>query len=96
MKTTILTACAMFLALATPSQADCVFNAKSKTKFKRIDNHTLMLYGGGGPDILIKTFSFILPHSSITVLKDSFCSYEDTVLLIDGEVVGVRVVTKID
>ncbi len=96
MKTTILAACATLLALTTPSQADCVINAKSKTTFTRIDSHTLLLQGGTGPDIIIKTFAFIMQSSSITVLKDDFCSFESEVLLVDGDVVDVNQVTKVD
>lgn len=96
MKTTILAACTIILALATSSKADCVVGAKNKTTYTRIDNHTLLLQGGFGSDIIIKTFAFINQGSTIVVLKDDFCSYESAVLLIDGEVVDVQRVTKVD
>jgi hypothetical protein len=76
--------------------ADCVFGAKSKTSFTRLDSHTIILSGGYGRDILVKTFCFIYSSSNVTVLKDSFCSYESAVLYVDGEVCDARSVQKLD
>ena len=84
------------LMLALPSQADCVINAKSKTKFTILDSHTILLSGGTGPDIIIKTFEFLNSSSSIMVLKDSFCSLESAVLYVDGKPIDVNQVTKLD
>ncbi len=84
------------LALTLQVHADCVWNAKSKRSFQRIDNHTILLTGGPGPDILIKTWSFVYSTSTVAVLKDSFCSHENAVLLIDGEVADAREVRKLD
>ena len=83
------------LILSAPSFADCVYGAKSKAKFTVLDSHTILLQGGSGPDVIIKTFAFINRGSTITVLKDSFCSFESAVLYIDGEVVDANQVTKI-
>ncbi len=85
----------IFCFIAGSAYADCVYFAKSKLSFRVIDSHTLILSGGPGPDILIKTFAFINKTSSILVLKDSFCSYDSGVLLIDGEVAAVNQVTKL-
>lgn len=85
----------IFCCIASSTFADCVYFAKSKLSFRVIDSHTLILSGGPGPDILIKTFAFINKTSSVLVLKDSFCSYESGVLLIDGEVADVNQVTKL-
>jgi hypothetical protein len=82
--------------LALPSQADCVINAKSKTKFTVLDSHTILLSGGIGPDIIIKTYAFLSSSSSVTVLKDSFCSFESAVLYVDGATVDANQVTKVD
>ena len=87
--------CIFLLTLSTASFADCVYSAKDKSKFTVLDNHTIILQGGPGPDIIIKTYSFINRASSITVLKDSFCSYESAVLYIDGEVADAKQVTKV-
>lgn len=84
-----------FLTLSAQSFADCVYGAKDKSKFTVLDSHTIILQGGSGSDIIIKTYSFIHRSSSITVLKDSFCSYESAVLYIDGEVADANQVTKV-
>ena len=81
--------------LALSSQADCVYNAKSKTSFRVLGSSTILLTGGYGSDILIKTYSYFYPSSSVTVLKDSFCSYDDSVLYIDDEVVDAQQVKKL-
>ena len=82
-------------AVAFNANADCVYGAKEKTSFVVLDSHTIILKGGYGNDILIKTYSFINSYSSITVLKDSFCSYDSAVLYVDNETVDVNQVTKI-
>ena len=82
--------------MTTSSFADCVVGAKMKTSFTLLDSHTLLLQGGPGPDIIIKTFSFIFKTSTIKILKDHFCSYESAVLYIDDEVVDVNEVTKVE
>lgn len=95
MKTIAKIICIYLLTLSIPSFADCVYSAKDKAKFIVLDSHTIILQGGPGPDIIIKTYSFINRSSSITVLKDSFCSYDSAVLYIDGEVVDANQVTKV-
>ena len=82
--------------MTTSSFADCVVGAKQKTSFTVLDSHTLLLQGGPGPDIIIKTFAFILKTSTVKILKDDFCRYESAVLYIDEEVVDVNKVTKVD
>lgn len=70
--------------------AECVLNAKSKVSFQVIDSHTIMLTGGLGKGIIIKTFAFLTSVSKVTVLKDDFCDYESAVLYVDGEVIDVQ------
>ncbi len=70
--------------------ADCVYGAKSKNKFVVLDSNTVILKGGYGKDILIKTFAFIYGSSSLSILKDDFCSYESAVLYVDGQVADVN------
>jgi hypothetical protein len=77
------------------ANADCVIGAKMKISFTVLDTHTVMLRGGGGKDILIKTFSFLYSSSQVTVLKDSFCDYESAVLYVDGEVIDAQQVKGI-
>ena len=81
--------------LMTSIQADCVYGAKDKTSFQVLDGNTLMLTGGYGSNIIIKTYSYFYSSSDVRVLKDSFCSYESAVLYIDGEVVDAQQVTKL-
>jgi hypothetical protein len=78
------------------AKADCVWSAKSKTRFTRLDTHTIVLQGGFSADILIKTYSFINNNANVSILKDSFCSYESAVLYVDGSVVDVQEVKKLD
>ena len=82
-------------SLVTVSQADCVYGAKDKTSFQVLDGNTLMLKGGYGSNIIIKTYSYFYSSSNVQVLKDSFCSYDSAVLYIDGEVVNAQQVTRI-
>ena len=74
----------ILLIFTQGGRADCVIGAKSKTYYTRLDAHTIVLSGGYGGNILIKTFGFIYPTSDVVILKDVFCSYEDAVLYIDG------------
>lgn len=75
--------------------ADCVYGAKDKTKYTKLDNHSIVLQGGYGNGILIKTYCSIYGSSEVQVLKDDFCSYESAVLYIDGQVCDANQVTKI-
>jgi len=77
-------------------RADCVIGAKSKTYYTRLDAHTIVLSGGFGGSILIKTFGFIYPTSNVVILKDAFCSYDEAVLYVDGEVCDANSVQKLD
>ena len=89
--------CAAMLAIGSSSKAtaDCVYGAKSKTSYVFLDNHTILLKGGYGRDILIKSFSFFYSSSEVTVQKDDFCDYESTVLYVDGETVDAQQVKSI-
>lgn len=89
----------LFLVLLVISQnifADCVYGAKYKTSYTVLGNHAIILKGGSGADILIKSFSFFYPSSDVTVLKDSFCSYDSAVLYVDGETVDANQVERLD
>ena len=85
----------LLLSITTNSFGDCVWGAKDKTYFTFVNNHTIILKGGLGSDILIKTYCTILRNSNIQVLKDNFCSYESSVLYIDGEVCDVNQVESL-
>lgn len=96
MKSLVTFVSLILLSLSPTCFADCVLGAKDKTGFVVLDSHTIMLKGGYGPDIIIKTFASIYRSSEVSVLKDSFCSYDSAVLYIDGEVADANQVTKID
>lgn len=88
----------LVLAMATianAASADCVIDAKSKTSFVVLDSNTLLLKGGIGSDILIKSFQFFYPSSNVTVLKDSFCDFATDVLYVDGQLVSVQAVKQL-
>lgn len=79
------------------AHADCVVGAQLKLQFVVIDSHTILLTNGSGDSspILIKSFAFFYPSSSVTILKDSFCDFEDAVLYVDGELVDVQQIKRI-
>ena len=81
--------------MTASANADCVISAKSKRSYVVLDSHTIMLKNGIGADIIIKSFAFFNTASQLTVLKDSFCSFENAVLYVDGEVVDVQQVTNV-
>lgn len=85
----------LLFLLILNANADCVYGAKDKTSFTVLDSNSIILSGGYGYNILVKTYSYIYSNSSITVLKDSFCSYEDAVLYIDGGVCDAREVKRL-
>lgn len=83
-------------ALALPSSvasADCVFLAQAKHDIVLLDRHTVLLTGGLGGDVILKTFAGIDRRSEIIVIRDNFCSFTPSVLLVDGELVSVGRVT---
>lgn len=92
----LVSAAAILAFMTSTSYADCVFGAKSKSSYVVLDSRTIMLTGGFGADIIIKTISYINRFSSVSILKDSFCSYERAVLYIDGSVVDANQVTKLN
>jgi len=96
MKYLVTFVCGLSLLCPSASFAECVYGAKDKTRYVVLDSHTIMLKGGYGSDIIVKTFAFIYSSSEVTVLKDSFCSYDSAVLYVDGEVADANQVTKID
>lgn len=84
------------LSLTLTCHADYVTGAKSKTKYQILDSHTILLTGGHGPDILIKTWEFLSKYDTIAVLKDSFGSYDSAVLYVNEKPIDVTQVTKIN
>jgi len=75
----------LLLTISCSAMADCVEGALHKTKFSRLNNHTVALSGGYGSPIVIKTDCLIKRNSTVSILKDSFCSASEAVLFVDGE-----------
>jgi len=96
MKKRIVAAGMAAFLIAGPAAADCVIGAKSKTQYQVLDSHTIMLSGGYGGQIILKSFQFFQPSSQVAVLKDSFCDFENAVLYIDGEPVDIQQVKSIN
>ena len=65
--------------------ADCVEGARTKTKFNRLNNHTIALTGGYGQAIVIRTTCQIKRNSDVAILLDSFCDSDKAVLHVDGK-----------
>jgi hypothetical protein len=96
MKKPLIAAGVVAFLIAGPASADCVIGAKSKTQYQVLDSHTIMLSGGYGGQIILKSFQFFQPSSQVSVLKDSFCDFDNAVLYIDGEPVDIQQVKNID
>lgn len=75
--------------------ADCVYGAKDKSSFVVLDSHSIILKGGYGSDILIKTYCYIYSTSTVQILKDDFCDYESAVIYIDSEVCDANQIKKL-
>jgi hypothetical protein len=86
---------AALLALSWPALPDCVVGAKLALSYVILDQNTLILKNAGGHDILIKSFAFFYPGTSITVLKDSFCDFATAVLYANGETIDVQEVKNL-
>jgi hypothetical protein len=80
---------------ANKSMADCVDNAKSIDGFKIVDVHTILLLRGGSPAVTIKTDNFIAPDITLTVVKDHFCSFDTSAVLINDTLTAVTEVTAV-
>ncbi len=85
----------LFISLSLSMNADCVYGAKDKLNFVVLDSNTIVLKGGYGSDILIKTYCYIYSTSNIQILKDSFCDYESAVIYIDSQVCDANQVKKL-
>ena len=85
----------LMFACVNSALADCVLNAKSKSAYVILDSHTLILQGGIGKDIVLKSYHFFHNGSQVTVLKDNFCDFESAVLYVDGELVDVQQVKSL-
>lgn len=86
----------MSLTVTARANADCVYGAKSASGFSIVGSNTIILTGVPGGNILLKTFHFFFAGDRVTVLKDSFCDFESSVLYVNGEVVDVNEVRRLN
>ena len=75
----------LLLTMSCLVNAECVEGALTKSKFNRMNSHTIALTGGYGEAIVIRTSCRINRKSTISILKDSFCDDDKAVLHIDGK-----------
>ena len=88
------------LLLSVYSYADCVFGAKEKTSFKVIKTGygaKILFSGSYVDDFIIEIDGSIYNETldEIYFIKDNFCSWESDVIVINGEVFGVKSVDKV-
>ena len=77
-----------------PAKVDCVVGASMALSFNILDNSTIIL--NGPSKILIKTYCYCFyAGTTVTVLKDSFCSYEHAVLYVNGTAVDAQDVKRL-
>jgi hypothetical protein len=74
----------LLLTTSCMVNAECVEGALTKSKFNRMNSHTIALTGGYGEAIVIRTSCRINRKSTISILKDSFCNDDKALLHIDG------------
>ena len=79
--------------ISTSANADCALNAQSRESVTVLDRHTILLSGGRGPDILVRTLAAVNRRAAIAVVRNNFCSFALDVLVVDNEFVGVGRVT---
>lgn len=91
----LLVKLSVLISLSLSINADCVYGAKDKSNFVVLDNHSIILKGGYGSDILVKTYCYIYSTSNVQILKDDFCDYENSVMYIDSEVCDANQVKKL-
>jgi len=89
MKNLTLLTLILLLNFAT-ANADCISGAKNKTEFKlRFNTGDILLTGGIGDDIYVTTYSLISPNSSLSVVEDSFCSFDNNAIRVDGRLISI-------
>ncbi len=95
----LLVAVAISTLTISTAFADCIYGAKDKESYKIIDTgYGAKIYfsGGYGDDFIIELNGSIFGTiDEVYFIKDDFCNWEDDVIVIDGEVFGVRSVKKL-
>ena len=86
--------CAAAIVCGHAANADCVVGASIATSYSILDSSTIII--NGPSKMLIKTYCHCFyAGTQITVLKDSFCSYDSAVLYVDGTAVDVQDVKRL-
>jgi hypothetical protein len=90
-----------FLFLPFITYADCVRGAKDKTEYKVINTGygaEILFSGGYGADFIIELDGSIYYETldEIYFIKDDFCDWDSDVIVIDGEVFGVKTVSQLE
>jgi hypothetical protein len=75
----------LLITLSCSAAAECVEGALLKSKYSRLNVHTVALTGGYGDSIVIRTSCRITRNSQVSILKDAFCSKTEAVLHVDGK-----------
>lgn len=64
------------------------------TSYKLLNANTILLTNGS-QSIIVKTFQFMYAPANVTILKDSFCDYSQSVLLFGDQVINANEVKDI-
>ncbi|MHB0919816.1 MAG: hypothetical protein ACYC22_02495 [Thiomonas delicata] len=84
----LLLLAALAAAWAT-AQADCVTGAKEMTQYQLINPNTTLL-SNGNQTIIVHTFQLMYTPSQVIVLKNSFCSFANAVLVVGDQVINAQ------
>lgn len=90
---------ALIFVMAThmlAAHAECVIAVKTKTNVQILGQHTMLLTGGVGSPVIIRSFAFFYPNSSVMVLKDSFCDYDNNAIAVDNQVISLQQVESVN
>jgi hypothetical protein len=97
MKKTLLIATLLF---SVYSYADCVYGAKDKSSYNVIKTGygaKILFSGSYGDDFIIEIDGSIYNETldEVYFIKDDFCNWDTDVIVINGEVFGVKSVDKV-
>lgn len=90
----------ILILLPITIKADCIWGAKDKTEYKVINTGygaEIYFSGGYGYDFIIELDGAIYYETldEIYFIKDDFCDWDSDVIVIEGEVFGVKSVSQL-
>ncbi len=90
----------LVLLISVNSYADCVWDVKDKAEYKVINTGygaKILFSGGYGDDFVIEIEGYVYSETldEIYFIKDDFCDWESDVIVIEGEVFGVKSVSRL-